>query len=126
VAGLVVGVFGWAVTVLGIALAAAQEGADQWWLVLVFGLAILALVLGAGYLLATRLLGRTARPPVSEPGRRPDAAGVVESASWRRAAAWRRSLEPATCACSPSATRNQPPKPAGLAGWPMPASRRAT
>jgi DNA-binding NarL/FixJ family response regulator len=33
VAGLVVGVFGWGVTVLGIALATAQEGTDQWWLV---------------------------------------------------------------------------------------------
>jgi len=32
VAGLVVGAFGWAATVLGIALATAQEGAEQWWL----------------------------------------------------------------------------------------------
>jgi len=44
-AGLVVGVFVWAIVVLGIALAMAQEGAEQWWLVLVFGLATLALVL---------------------------------------------------------------------------------
>jgi hypothetical protein len=54
VAGLVVGVFGWGVTVLGIALATAQEGTDQWWLVLVFGAVTLALVLGVGYLLAER------------------------------------------------------------------------
>jgi DNA-binding CsgD family transcriptional regulator len=71
VAGLVVGAFAWAVTVLGIALAMAQEGTEQWWLVLVFGLAILALVIGGGYLLVTRLYAAPARSPVDEPGRRP-------------------------------------------------------
>jgi DNA-binding CsgD family transcriptional regulator len=86
VAGLVVGVFGWAVTVLGIALATAQEGADQWWMVLVFGAVTLALVLGVGYLLATRLLGRAAGPPVGEPGRRPGAVGTAESAAAATAA----------------------------------------
>jgi DNA-binding CsgD family transcriptional regulator len=74
VAALVVGIFGWAVTVLGIALAMAQEGAEQWWLVLVFGLAILALVIGGGYLLAARLFGGAARPPEREPDRPPGAA----------------------------------------------------
>jgi DNA-binding CsgD family transcriptional regulator len=77
VAGLVVAVFGWAVTVLGIALATAQEGAEQWWLVLVFGLATLALVIGGGYLLATRLFGGPARPPADQPGRGPGAAGTA-------------------------------------------------
>jgi DNA-binding CsgD family transcriptional regulator len=79
VAGLIVGAFGWAVTVLGIALATAQEGAEQWWLVLVFGLATLALVIGGGYLLATRLFGAPARPPVDQPGRGPGAAGTAVS-----------------------------------------------
>jgi DNA-binding CsgD family transcriptional regulator len=79
VAGLVVGAFGWAVTVLGIALAMAQEGAEQWWLVLVFGLATLALVIGGGYLLATRLFGAPARPPVDQPGHGPGAAGTAVS-----------------------------------------------
>ena len=83
-AGLVVGVFVWAIVVLGIALAMAQEGAEQWWLVLVFGLATLALVLAGTYLLAARLFNRTARPPVSEPGR---AAGTAETAGSAAAAA---------------------------------------
>jgi DNA-binding CsgD family transcriptional regulator len=74
------------VTVLGIALATAQEGADQWWMVLVFGAVTLALVLGTGYLVASRLLGRAAGPPVSEPDRRPDAAGAAESAAAATAA----------------------------------------
>jgi Bacterial regulatory proteins, luxR family len=82
-AGLVVGVFGWAIVVLGIALAMAQEGAEQWWLVLVFGLATLALVLAGTYLLAARLFNRTARPPVSQPGR---AAGTAETAGSAAAA----------------------------------------
>jgi DNA-binding CsgD family transcriptional regulator len=82
-AGLVVGVFVWAIVVLGIALAMAQEGAEQWWLVLVFGLATLALVLAGTYLLAARLFNRTARPPVSEPGR---AAGTAETAGSAAAA----------------------------------------
>jgi DNA-binding CsgD family transcriptional regulator len=77
VAVLVVAVFAWAVTVLGIALATAQEGAEQWWLVLVFGLATLALVIGGGYLLATRLFGGPARPPADQPGRGPGAAGTA-------------------------------------------------
>lgn len=77
VAGLIVAVFGWAATVLGIALATAQEGAEQWWLVLVFGLATLALVIGGGYLLATRLFGGPARPPADQPGRGPGAAGTA-------------------------------------------------
>jgi DNA-binding CsgD family transcriptional regulator len=77
VAGLVVGAFGWAVTVLGIALAMAQEGTDQWWLVLVFGLATLALVIGGGYLLVTRLFGVPARPPVDQPDRGPGASGTA-------------------------------------------------
>jgi len=81
--GLVVGVFVWAIVVLGIALAMAQEGAEQWWLVLVFGLATLALVLAGTYLLAARLFNRTARPPVSEPGR---AAGTAETAGSAAAA----------------------------------------
>jgi DNA-binding CsgD family transcriptional regulator len=79
VAGLVAGAFGWAVTVLGIALAMAQEGTDQWWLVLVFGLATLALVVGGGYLLATRLFGAPAKPPADEPDRGPGAAGTAVS-----------------------------------------------
>lgn len=74
VAGLVVGIFVWAVIVLGIALAMAEEGAEQWWLVLVFGLATLALAIGGGYLLAARLFGGAARPPVGEPDRPPSAA----------------------------------------------------
>ena len=82
-AGLVVGVFVWAIVVLGIALAMAQEGAEQWWLVLVFGLATLALVLAGTYLLAARLFNRTVRPPVSEPGR---AAGTAETAGSAAAA----------------------------------------
>jgi DNA-binding CsgD family transcriptional regulator len=77
VAGLVVAVFGWAVIVLGIALATAQEGAEQWWLVLVFGLATLALVIGGGYLLATRMFGGAARPPKGEPDRGPGATGTA-------------------------------------------------
>lgn len=77
VAVLVVAVFAWAVTVLGIALATAQEGAEQWWLVLVFGLATLALVIGGGYLLATRLFGGPARPPADQPGCGPGAAGTA-------------------------------------------------
>jgi DNA-binding CsgD family transcriptional regulator len=77
VAVLVVAAFAWAVTVLGIALATAQEGAEQWWLVLVFGLATLALVIGGGYLLATRLFGGPARPPADQPGRGPGAAGTA-------------------------------------------------
>ncbi len=83
-AGLVVGVFGWAIVVLGIALAMAQEGAEQWWLVLVFGLATLALVLAGTYLLAARLFNRTARPPVSEAGQ---VAGTAETAGSAAAAA---------------------------------------
>jgi DNA-binding CsgD family transcriptional regulator len=77
VAGLLAGAFGWAVTVLGIALAMAQEGTDQWWLVLVFGLATLALVIGGGYLLVTRLFAAPARPPVDKPGRGPGASGTA-------------------------------------------------
>jgi DNA-binding CsgD family transcriptional regulator len=79
VAGLVVGAFGWAVTVLGIALAMAQEGAEQWWLVLVFGLATLALVIGGAYLLITRLFGSPSRPPVDQPGRGSGAVGTSRS-----------------------------------------------
>jgi DNA-binding CsgD family transcriptional regulator len=77
VAGLVVGIFVWAVIVLGIALATAQEGAEQWWLVLVFGLATLALVIGGGYLLAARLFGGPARPPAGQPDRGSGAAGTA-------------------------------------------------
>jgi DNA-binding CsgD family transcriptional regulator len=86
VAGLVVGVFVWAVIVLGIALATAEEGAEQWWLVLVFGLATLALVIGGGYLLATRLFGGAARPPEGEPDRPPRAAGTAGTAAAATAA----------------------------------------
>jgi len=75
VAGSVVGVFLWAIVVLGIALAMAEEGAEQWWLVLVFGVAILALVLAGAYLLAARLFNRAARPPAGEAGR---ASGAAE------------------------------------------------
>jgi len=80
VAGSVVGVFLWAIVVLGIALSMAQEGAEQWWLVLVFGLAILALVLAGAYLLAARLFNRPGRPPAQEAGRAPGAAEPAGSA----------------------------------------------
>jgi Bacterial regulatory proteins, luxR family len=79
VAGLVVGGFIWATIVLGIALTMAQEGAQQWWMVLLFGLATLELVIGGGYLLAMRLFGGAARPPVREPARAPDATGTVKA-----------------------------------------------
>ena len=84
VAGSVVGVFLWAIVVLGIALTMAQEGAEQWWLVLVFGLAILALVLAGAYLLATRLFNRPGRPSAREAGR---ATGAAETAGSAGAAA---------------------------------------
>jgi DNA-binding CsgD family transcriptional regulator len=102
-AGLVVGVFVWAIVVLGIALAMAQEGAEQWWLVLVFGLATLALVLAGTYLLAARLFNRTARPPVSEPGR---AAGTAETAGSAAAAA-----DPPSALVAPQPATGSPLEP---------------
>ena len=98
VAGSVVGVFLWAIVVLGIALTLAQEGAEQWWLVLVFGVAILALVLAGAYLLATRLFNRAARPPAREAGR---ATGAAEAAGSAAAAA---DAPPEPAAVPPPAT----------------------
>jgi DNA-binding CsgD family transcriptional regulator len=48
------GAFTWGVIVLGIALTMAASGAEQWWLVLVFGGAVLAMMLASGYLLFNR------------------------------------------------------------------------
>jgi DNA-binding CsgD family transcriptional regulator len=53
-AALLTGVFVWGVVVLGIAMSMAQEGADQWWLVLVFGAVTLLVVLAGAYLLVSR------------------------------------------------------------------------
>ena len=57
----------------------AQEGAEQWWLVLVFGVAILALILAGAYLLVARLINRAAGPPAREAGHTTGAAGTAGS-----------------------------------------------
>jgi DNA-binding CsgD family transcriptional regulator len=67
------GAFSWGVVVLGIALTMAERGAEQWWLVLVFGGAVLAMGLASVYLVFGRVLrgagpdatgsGRAAAPP---------------------------------------------------------------
>jgi DNA-binding CsgD family transcriptional regulator len=80
------GAFAWGAVVLGIALAMAQEGAEQWWLVLVFGVAILAVVLAGAYLLANRLFSRAAGPRTSEAGHAAGAAGTARSTAEATAA----------------------------------------
>ena len=65
------GAFTWGVIVLGIALTMAQSGAEQWWLVLVFGGAVLAMTLAGGYLLFNRG-NRGAGPDAAGPGRAAD------------------------------------------------------
>ncbi len=53
-AALLGGAFAWAVVVLGIALAMAQEGTEQWWLVLLFGGFVLTVALAGAYLVYRR------------------------------------------------------------------------
>lgn len=53
-AALLGGAFAWAVVVLGIALAMAQEGTEQWWLVLLFGGFVLTVALAGAYLVYSR------------------------------------------------------------------------
>jgi DNA-binding CsgD family transcriptional regulator len=70
---MLAGAFSWGVVVLGIALTMAERGAEQWWLVLVFGGAVLAVALASVYLVFGRVLrgagpdttgsGRAAAPP---------------------------------------------------------------
>jgi DNA-binding CsgD family transcriptional regulator len=66
------GAFTWGVIVLGIALTMAEGGAEQWWLVLVFGGAVLAMLLAGGYLLFNRV-NRGAGPDAAGSGRAADA-----------------------------------------------------
>jgi len=63
-AGLLGGAFAWAVVVLGIALAMAQQGTEQWWLVLVFGGFVLLMALAGAYL----VVRRSARAGATESG----------------------------------------------------------
>jgi DNA-binding CsgD family transcriptional regulator len=71
-AGLLGGAFTWAVVVLGIALAMAQEGTEQWWLVLVFGGFVLTVALAGAYL----VFGRGARSRATGLGRAVDRAAT--------------------------------------------------
>jgi len=64
-AGLLGGAFAWAVVVLGIALAMAQQGTEQWWLVLIFGGFVLTVALAGAYL----VFGRGARSRATGSGR---------------------------------------------------------
>ncbi len=59
-AALLGGAFTWAVVVLGISLVMAQEGTQQWWLVLLFGAFVLAVALAGAYLVFSR--GTRSRP----------------------------------------------------------------
>ena len=75
-AALIALAFGWGVTVMGISLATAAEGASNWWVILVFGAAAPGIVLAGAY------LSRPARGPLStRPGgpvepRRPSPARI--------------------------------------------------
>jgi DNA-binding CsgD family transcriptional regulator len=72
-AALIAGGFIWGVVVLGIAMTMAQDGAEQWWLVLVFGLVTLVVVLAGVYVFVNRGGGsRTASAAGAEGAERTD------------------------------------------------------
>lgn len=96
------GAFTWGVIVLGIALTMAESGAEQWWLVLVFGGAVLAMMLASGYLLFNR----------GNRGAGPDAAGSGRAA------------DTPPMGTIPAQASTPPPPPAGGGGGLEPLSER--
>jgi DNA-binding CsgD family transcriptional regulator len=100
--GLLGGAFTWAVVVLGIALVMAQEGTEQWWLVLIFGGFVLTVALVGAYL----GFGRGVRSPTTgsakAAGRAATGANTAEAAAAPKVPEGRTATEPTLSASATS------------------------
>ncbi len=105
------GAFAWAVVVLGIALAMAQEGTEQWWLVLVFGAFVLTLALAGAYLVYSRGARSRATAPAKTAGAAGTGTNTAETAATPEVAQGRTAAQPIPPAPSAPPAGSEPLEP---------------